>query len=158
MDDPIRPPLTAAQQTAARDYLLRQLEQATPAQQLVMLLDGACKFVMMAKDAIGRGDIGARYNANARAIEIISYLLGQVDPERGGEAAQRLFRIYGKILQRLSRIDFENSAVVCDEIVAYIRPLRNAFAGQPVAAAPSGTVVAGPSPAGLPPIKRSATA
>ncbi len=162
MDEPIRPTYNAAAQAGARDYMLRQLQQAGPAEQLVMLLDGICKFSTQAKEAIGRGDIAARCAANARAIEIVSHLLGMVDPSTGGEAAQRLFRIYGRLLQRLMRVDFENSAAICDEVIGHVRDLRAAFAAtfatpQP-AAAPASAVVAGPVPNTLLPVKRSATA
>src|SRR5262245_58646214 len=104
-----------------QQYLRQQIENASPAQQLVLLYDGAIKFLMQAKEAIGRGDIQGRHNSNRRAMEIVGYLLEILDVEKGGEVAQRLQRIYSFILKRLMDVDFRNDPVVCDEVIEHLR-------------------------------------
>lgn len=147
---------------AAQQYLRQQIEQAGPVEQVLMLYDGAVKFLLLAKSAIERGDVQARHNANRRAMEIVSYLLDMVNPQQGGEAAQSLFGIYTGILKRMLQIDFENNAAICDELVANIRTLRVAMA-QALAVQqgvkPTGTVVAAPTAeGGSAPVKRDAVA
>lgn len=127
----------------ANAYLQRQLEQASPAQAMLLLLDGAMKFTLQAKDAILRRDIQGRYNANRRTIEIVTFLLSQQD-ERQGEAAVRLIRIFGGLLTQLIKIDFENDPALCDAVVANLRQLRQGFASLQ----PSSNVVAAPSSSG----------
>lgn len=130
----------------ANTYLQRQLEQASPTQALMLLLDGAIKFTLQAKDAILRRDIQARYNANRRTVEIITFLLSQQD-ERQGEAAVRLIRIFGGLLTQLLKIDFDNDPALCDAVVANLRQLRQGFASLQ----PSGNVVAAPNSNGAAP-------
>lgn len=140
----------------AQQYLRQQIESASPAQQLVLLYDGAIKFTMLARDAISRGEIEARHNANRRAMEIISYLLEILDTKQGGEVAERLQRIYAHLLRRFLDVDFKNSTEVCDEILEHLRTLRASWdqlakqgtgAAQPARPA-SGQVVPNPSSSG----------
>lgn len=123
----------------ANAYLQRQLEQASPTQAMLLLLDGAIKFTLQAKDAILRRDIQGRYNANRRTIEIVTFLLSQQD-ERQGEAALRLIRIFGGLLTHLIKIDFANDPALCEAVVANLRQLRQGFASLQ----PSSNVVAAP--------------
>ena len=147
-----------------QQYLRQQIEQAGPIEQVLMLYDGAMKFLLQAKGAIERGDIEARCNANRRAMEIMAYLLDMVNPETGGAAGKSLFGIYSSLLKRMLLIDFENSATVCDELVANLRNLRMGMAqglAQQQAAKPqTGSVVAAPSTAdGVPDgVRRNAVA
>jgi flagellar protein FliS len=145
----------------ALHYLRQQIENASPAQQVVLLYDGAIKFVMQAREAIGRGDIQGRYNANQRAISIVGYLLEILDAEKGGEVGARLQRIYTFLLKKLLEIDFKNDVAVCDEVVEHLRILRASWhqiATQGVGPA----VQAAPAPSGAGdvemPVRRSAVA
>ena len=108
----------------AQAYLQQQIEQADSFQQAMMLYDGAVRFLMQAKDAIGAGEIEARYNANRRAIDIVTYLLGLFDPATGGEVAKRMYGIHIGLLQRMAQIDFENDAAICDEVIGHLKTLR----------------------------------
>lgn len=127
-------------------YLLRQLEQASPLQTVLMLLDASIKFTLQAKDAIVRRDIQSRYNANQRTIEIITFLLSQQD-ETQGEAATRIIRILQNLLLQLMDVDFRNDPAWCDTIVTHLRQLRQGFASlQPT----TNKVVAAPSSAETP--------
>ncbi|MFO0500544.1 MAG: flagellar export chaperone FliS [Pseudomonadota bacterium] len=132
------------QQNPAQAYLQRQVEQATPLQTLLMLMDGMIKFTQHAKDAIGRGEIEARYHANRRAMEITTFLLSQQDPNQK-QAYEPLHRILLAIQQRQMQIDFKNTPEACDEVMALMRQLRAGFSSLQ-----SARVVAGPEPASAP--------
>lgn len=158
------PNSTNGQRDAAQQYLRQQIEQAGPVEQVLMLYDGAVKFLLLAKGAIERGDVQARHDANRRCMEIMAYLIDMVNPETGGEPAKRLFGIYSGLLKRMLQVDFENKAEICDELVANLRTLRAAMAqalnAQQVAAKPAGsTVVAAPPAEGsAQPARRNAVA
>lgn len=135
-------------QGMAQQYLKQKIEQSGPVEQVLMLYDGAMKFLLQAKGAIERGDVEARCNANRRAMEILAYLIDMVNPETGGEAGKKLFGIYSSMLRRMLQIDFNNDIDACDELVAHFRSLRTAMGealavqqGKPAA----GTVVAAPT-------------
>lgn len=121
-------------------YLRQQIEQAGPLQQVVMLIDGAIRFCLQAKDAIGRKDIQERHNANKRAIDIILHLVDMLDVEKGGEPAKRLYAIYMSLARQLMQVDFKNDPAICDAVVAHLRSLRSAWAQMPAGGA--GVVVA----------------
>jgi flagellar protein FliS len=110
-----------------RQYRERQLLGASPAEGVVLLYDGALRFVAQAKEAIARGDIQSRHNANARAIAIVSYLMEILDPEKGGDVAVRLMGIYAFLLKRLMRIDFENNPEICDEVRGHLQTLKTSW-------------------------------
>jgi flagellar protein FliS len=105
-------------------YLRQQIANATPAQQLVMLFDGAIRYCGRAREAIEAGDIQERHNNNRRAMEIIGYLLDTLDPVKGGEAARRLQRIYLFLLRRMSDVDFSNDPRICEEVTGHLKTLR----------------------------------
>lgn len=163
----------------ALQYLRQQIENASPAQQIVLLYDGAVKFTLQAREAIVRGDIEGRYNANRRAVEIVGYLLEILDVEKGGEVGARLERIYTFLLKKLLEVDFRNEVSVCDEVLEHLRILRAGWqqlaaqgtgSAAPAAAAPApaaggvpnpyGAVVSGPGgETGVSPVvRRSAVA
>lgn len=110
-----------------QEYLRQQIDQASPAQQIVMLYDGAIKFMLQAKEAIGRNDIQGRHNANRRVIEIVSYLIEILDVDKGGEVGSQLQRIYTFLLRRLMDVDFKNDPQICDEILEHLRILRSSW-------------------------------
>lgn len=138
------------QHNPAQAYLQRQVEQATPLQTLMMLLDGMIKFTQHAKDAIARGEIEGRYQANRRAMEITVFLLSQQDPAQAEVSAQ-LSAILMAIQRRQMQIDFKNTPESCDEVLALIRQLRSGFASLQ-----SPKVVSGPEPLPAKPLAASA--
>lgn len=152
------------QRDNAQQYLRQQIEQAGPVEQVLMLYDGGIRFLLQAKKAIEANDIEGRCKANQRAMGIMAYLLDMVNPESGGDAAKSLFAIYSNLLRRMLQIDFENSAAICDEIVAHLRNLRagmaQGLAQQQGVKPQSGTVVAAPSSTdAVPPgVRRNAVA
>jgi flagellar secretion chaperone FliS len=140
-------------QRDTQQYLRQQIEQASSIEQVLMLYDGAMRFLLQAKTAIEAGDIQARCNANTRAMQIMAYLIDLVNPETGGEVAKRLFGIYSTILKRMLEIDMRNDPRVCDELVQALRNLRMATAqtladqqGAKPSLPTTGSVVAAPKP------------
>jgi len=108
---------------AAQHYQEQQILNATPAERIVLLYNGAIKFLMQARQAIDENNIQERFNNNKRASDIIFYLQDTVDMEKGGEIAQNLYRIYGYMLRRLIDVDMKNDQEAIDDVIA-----KNRFA------------------------------
>lgn len=108
----------------ANQYRTQQIVNASPAQQVVMMYDGAIKFTQQAKEAIEQGEIQARHNANKRAMEVVSYMMDILDMDKGGDVAKRLQLIYTFLLRRMLEIDFKNDPRICDEVTEHLRTLR----------------------------------
>jgi flagellar secretion chaperone FliS len=67
-------------------------------QQVVMLYDGAIKFLHQAANDIEAGDLPAKAEHSNRAIDIISYLQSILDFEQGEEVAATLDTLYTMVL------------------------------------------------------------
>ncbi|MAI07887.1 MAG: flagellar export chaperone FliS [Magnetococcales bacterium] len=109
---------------AAQHYKEQQILNATPAERVVLLYDGAIKFLLQAKRAIEEKNIQERFNSNKRASDIIFYLQDTLDMENGGEVAVNLFRIYGYMLRRLIEVDMKNDVEAVDDVIAKLRELN----------------------------------
>lgn len=130
----------------ARKYRQQQILNASPAQQVVMLYDGAIGFCMKAKAAIGEGNIQERHNANRRAMEIVNYLLEILDLEKGGDVARRLYMIYTQLIRKLMDVDFKNDPRICDDVAENLRTLRASWAEIAQQGLQGGTAQAGGAP------------
>ena len=116
------------QQQNAKTYREQQILNASPAEQVVMLYDGAIGFSLKAKAAIEEGRIEDRYNFNRRAMEVVNYLQEILNIEQGGDVAKRLYMIYAQLLRKMMDVDFKNDPRVCDEVVESLRTLRESWA------------------------------
>ncbi len=111
----------------ARQYREKQILNASPAEQIVMLYDGAIRFLRQAQKAIEEGNIQERYNNNKRAGDILAYLLSTLDAEKGGEIAGNLERLYNYMLQRLMMVDMKNDPQAAEEVINRLRELRESW-------------------------------
>lgn len=109
---------------AAKHYQEQQILNATPAERIVLLYNGAIKFLLQAKVAIEEGNIQERFNNNKRACDIIFHLQATLDMEKGGEIAQNLFSLYGYMLRRLVEVDMKNEVEPIDDVVGKLRQLN----------------------------------
>jgi flagellar secretion chaperone FliS len=106
---------------------LEQVNDAFPSQLIVMLYDRAIKGMADAIDAIGRGDIEARYSAATCTAEIVSQLYLSLDMEQGGEIADSLAGLYNFVLTRIPRINFANDVDAARQVIALLTPVRDAW-------------------------------
>ncbi len=111
----------------SQKYLEQQIMSASPAKLVAMLYERAITLLRETVDAIDAGDIERRWQANAKATEVISHLWGTLDRERGGEIAENLNRVYGFMLMRLTMIDVENNAQAAREVIELLEPLRTSW-------------------------------
>jgi len=129
-------------------YLTQQVMTASPAKLVSMLYD---KLLISLKEtiaAIEKGEIEARWKANARATEIISHMWSTLDREKGGEIAKNLDGMFSFILMRLPDIDMRNDPEPAREAIGLLEPIAESWrvlarggAAQPAAApaaAPAG--------------------
>lgn len=116
--------MTAANKAMAKEYLERQIMNASPVERIILCYDGAIRFLLSARRAIDEGNIQERFNNNKKAGDVIAYLLDTLDMQRGGDVAQRLFQIYNHMLRRLMDVDLKNDVAAIDEVVSELRELR----------------------------------
>lgn len=123
-------------------YLTQQVMTASPAKLVSMLYDKALISLREAIAAIEKGDIEARWKANARATEIVSHMWSTLDREKGGEIAENLDNLFSFILSRLPEVDMRNDPEPAREVIGLLEPIAESWrtlargtAGQPAGAA-----------------------
>lgn len=83
--------------------------------QIVMLYEGAMKFILLAREAIGRGDIEQRFKNLEKASDILIGLQNALDYDRGGAMAEVLYDFYSDMLHKLNRVHETNNASYCQQ-------------------------------------------
>jgi flagellar protein FliS len=101
---------------------------ATPAQLVVMLYDGARRFLFQASSAMREGQVQLAHQRLRRAEDILMELMATLDHERGGEIASRLQGIYTFCLSELNQARVGQDADRVDVIHEQLGELREAWA------------------------------
>ncbi len=115
--------LTASSHTA---YRRGTVMAATPAQQVVLLYDGARRFLRQAAVAMGEGEIERAHTALRYAERIISHLDGTLDFDQG-ELPQRLHSIYQFYLSHLRAARLRQEPAKLEEVSELLGELRDAW-------------------------------
>ncbi len=116
-----------ADMNASNVYRQTQAQTAAPGELVVMLYQGALRFVTSAVDAIESADIAAAHTSLLRAQAIITELKSTLDVERGGEVAANLARIYDYLHRRLIDANVGKDVVPAREVQKLLRELLPAW-------------------------------
>jgi flagellar secretion chaperone FliS len=112
-----------APQTA---YRRGEVLSATPGQLVVLLYDGAARFLRQAATAMSAGEIQRAHTTLRRAERIIRYLDGSLDFEQG-EIPQRLHAIYLFCLRQLDDARFDQDFTKVQDVSGLLGELREAW-------------------------------
>lgn len=121
-------PNPAMYNKGAQAYLQTQVQSRTPVELVVMLYDGALKFLGQASDAMAAGDLVAKRHALSRGVAIVQELQNMLNMDAGGEIAARLDGLYTYIQGRCYESNAQRNAVGLDEAVKLLTTLRDAWA------------------------------
>jgi flagellar secretion chaperone FliS len=119
--------VAASYQNAAR-YRQAQVETASPAQLLVMLYDGAIRFLTIAREKMASGELEARHTNLIKAQKIIAELLCSLNLREGGEVAVNLQRVYTWMLQQLVDANMNDRRKPIDDVEGMLKELRESWA------------------------------
>jgi len=101
---------------------------ASPHQLIVMLYEGAELAVRMAIKHMNEGDIAKKSAAISKACTIIQDgLHSALDPQQGGEIAQRLDALYDYMNNRLTYAHLKNEVAPLEEVLALLHELHDAW-------------------------------
>src|SRR5262245_12440042 len=118
------------QQTLARGaqaYIQTQIQSRSPLELVVMLYDGALRFLQQTIDAMQRGDLVAKRDSLSRAMAIVTELHGMLDLEQGGEVATSLDSLYVYMMERLTIANQQRDAAPVAEVMRLMTGLREAW-------------------------------
>jgi flagellar protein FliS len=94
---------------------------------IVMLYDGAIKFMKLAIKALEEGDFAAKGLYLNRAQDILNELNAVLDMEGGGEIAQNLRRLYGFMNRRLGEANAKRDPQMIQEVIALMEELNQSW-------------------------------
>jgi flagellar secretion chaperone FliS len=117
-------PPTATPNVAYRES---SVLSAPPEMLVVMLYDGARRFLFQAGVAMRDGQIELSHRKQRRAEDIIRHLLDALDMDQG-EISERLEAIYLFCLRYLQQARFDRDAAKLDKVSGLLGELREAWA------------------------------
>jgi flagellar protein FliS len=95
--------------------------------QVVMLYDGAIRFIQQAIEAIEAKDYEKRYHRLTRASDILIGLQSCLDFDAGGDSAKVLYDFYSSLDLRIFAIHRSNDANACLEIISELKDMRDVW-------------------------------
>lgn len=110
-------------------YQNNQVLNASPEQILIMLYDGAIRFVRQAKIALADGRDTDKAKSISKAIAIIAEFSNTLDRQVGGEIAEDLSRLYDFMIRELTTANIKNDAEKLAPVEKILLDLREAFVG-----------------------------
>jgi flagellar protein FliS len=117
----------AASHRFAQEYQRSQIETSSPVRLVVMLYDGAIRFLTIAKEQMASGEIEERHLNLIRAQKIIGELISSLDMENGGEIAVNLRRLYAFMLQHLVEANLYDRQDQVEDVIKLLRDLRESW-------------------------------
>ena len=109
-------------------YRQTEVQSRTPLELVVMLYDGALRFLVEAIEAADRGDVPARAKAVQRAMDIVCELQNTLNVEAGGQVAEQLDALYSYMTSRLLDSTVKRDKGALEEVRRLLTPLRDGFA------------------------------
>ena len=113
---------------APQSYQQNAVMTAPPGRLVVMLYDGAGRFLRRASLAMQNGEVARTNEALQRGEAIIDELLVTLDHEQGGEIAASLRDLYLFCRRHLNEARVEKDHEKIDAVVGLLSELREAFA------------------------------
>src|SRR5215470_10123022 len=101
----------------AEAYRQTHVQSRSPLELVVMLYDGALRFLRETEDALRRGDLVAKRDALSRALAILAELQGTLNIEQGGETAAALDSLYAYMIHRLTEANVQKTAAPVQEVI-----------------------------------------
>jgi flagellar protein FliS len=101
--------------------------ETDPIRQIVMLYDGAIKFLNLTAMDMEAGDFVAKSEHSGRALEIIVYLQSILDFEKGAEVAVNLDKLYRSITAMVLKASAKTDPAMMRKASDLLAPVRDAW-------------------------------
>ena len=110
-----------------QQYRATKVETAGSVDLVVMLYQGAVRFIRLGIEAIERNDGEAAHKNLVRAQDIVVELLGSLNREDGGEIASQLAAVYDYCFRRLILANVKKDIAPAREVLGIMRDLGMAW-------------------------------
>ena len=113
---------------AARVYFETQVTTTSQGQVLIMLYDGAIKFLNQAKELMAVKDYAGKGKLISSAIDVINELASSLNAEKGGDLATNLSQLYFYCNKQLFMANSRMDPAIIDEVIKILTGIRSAYA------------------------------
>jgi flagellar protein FliS len=110
-----------------QEYRKGAVNGASPLQLVIMLYDGALRFMEVAKHAMGQKDLEKQNDSLQRAQKIVMELMSCLDMEKGGEIATNLLALYTYALEQLVQGNMKDDVAAIDRVITIFSELRESW-------------------------------
>lgn len=118
---------------ATLEYRRNAVMAAPPEKLVVMMYDGAIRYVRQAKQKMEMGDVAECGRLIGCAFGVVSELKVSLNPDSGGEEgrriAQRLEQLYGFVMDRLVAVNRERNPEALNDVLDILGTLREGWMG-----------------------------
>lgn len=121
-------PAPAMHTRGAQTYFNTHVQSRTPMEMVVMLYDGALRFLGQAREAMHHNDLVTKRDALSRGLAIVTELQGMLNLEDGGQIAARLDGLYTYIHGCCLDANTQRNPARLDEALRLLTTLRSAWA------------------------------
>jgi flagellar protein FliS len=108
-------------------YQAVQATTAEPGQLMLLLFDGAVRFLTRAQRRLEAGDVAQFAQSIARAQAILAELRSSLNHEQGGEVAENLERLYEFMQRHLSLGLIARSGAHVEQVLRPLQTIREGF-------------------------------
>ena len=113
--------------TGAQAYRQNAVNGASPVQLVVMLYDGALRFMTEGKAAMAEKQYETQNTKFQRAQRIVMELISTLDMRKGGEVATNLLALYTYVVNELVEGNIHDNAERIDNAIRTMRELRESW-------------------------------
>ncbi len=114
--------------SGAEAYRRVEAQSRSPLELVVMLYDGALRFLGEAREASTRSDRGGRAIALRKAMAIVAELQSTLNLEAGGTVAKEMDRLYTYVTERLVDASVKRDDKAIDEVRKLLTTVRSGWA------------------------------
>ncbi|MCW5933023.1 MAG: flagellar export chaperone FliS [Fimbriimonadia bacterium] len=108
-------------------YLETAVETAHPTRLIVMLYDGAIRFLCQAEEAMLIPDYEKQNHFIVKAQRIVAELMSSLNLQEGGEVAENLLQIYAYLYNQLVEANLNDQRETLEHVRHLLSELREAW-------------------------------
>lgn len=100
---------------------------ASPHRLVQLLYQGILERMAISKGLIDVNDISGKGRVIGEAINIVQYMRGTLDMEKGGDISANLNNLYEYIERRLLEANLKNDKAILDEVSGLVLDIKSAW-------------------------------
>jgi flagellar protein FliS len=119
--------MPVSQNNPYAQYRETEISTANQGKLIVMLYDGAIRFLNLALEALPNKKYDVVNNNILKAQDIVTELMLSLNMEAGGQVSQNLFSLYVYMKKKLIESNIKKESDGIDEVLKYLKELRAAW-------------------------------